>query len=315
MTLKTGRRPAKQAPALLLADVLSGSVPAHPTSQDNFTPLNGGWNMLGNDQYGDCVAVTAANVRRLMTNGAKYADLAQVEEFYKTQNPNFPADDNGMEIQTALEELAKNGDKYFDGVKAVAFAKVDHTNADEVKAAISIFGYVWTGIVVYANNMNEFDAGQPWDYQPGSSVDGGHSIVTGGYDGDGVGGDEKFITWAQETSFTDSFWSHAVEEAWVVIWPEHFTTAQFQEGIDVSKLASAYQALTGRTLPVPTPPAPVPTPTPTPTPAPTPAPGPADEEDLVLWDAVRKWVGGRHCCKTTAVAKALRVWAAEKDLS
>lgn len=311
MTLKTGRRSPKGAPALRLADVLSGTVPTHPTTQDNFTPLHGGWNMLGNDQYGDCVAVTAANVRRLMTNGAKYADLNQVIAFYKTQNPNFPTDDNGMDIQTALEDLVKNGDQYFDGVKPLAFAKVDHTNAEEVKAAISIFGYVWTGTYVYANNMNEFNAGQPWDYDPNSALDGGHSIVTGGYDGDGVGGDERFITWAAETSFTDAFWSHAVEEAWVVIWPEHFTTAQFQQGIDVNKLAAAYQALTGKVLPVPTPP----TPTPVPTPTPTPVPGPADEQDLVLWDAVKTWAEARHCCKTKAVAKAILAWAAEKNLS
>jgi hypothetical protein len=288
--------------------------------------------MLGNDQYGDCVAVTGANVRRLMTNGAQYANLDQVLAFYKTQNPNFPTDDNGMDIQTALEELVNNGDKYFDGVKPIAFAKVDHTNAEEVKAAISIFGYVWTGTYVYANNMNEFNAGQPWDYDPNSALDGGHSIITGGYDGDGVGGDERFITWGAETSFTDSFWSHAVEEAWVVIWPEHLNTVQFQQGIDATKLAAAYQAITGKVLPLPTPPVPVPPtpvpPTPVPPVPPTPptpvpptpqppapTPTPVDANDLVLWDAVKVWAEGHHCCKTKKVAKALLAWAAAKNLS
>ena len=50
--------------------------------------------MLGNDQYGDCVAVTWANLRRLvtalLTGNPVYPDLAQVEALYKTQNPEFP---------------------------------------------------------------------------------------------------------------------------------------------------------------------------------------------------------------------------------
>lgn len=314
--LKYGRRAPKLAPALKLSSFLKTSdVPAHPAQQDNFTPLNGGWQMLGNDQYGDCVAVTGANVRRLMTSGNYYADLNHVIDFYKTQNPAFPSQDEGMDIQTALETLVNNGDKYFDGVKALAFAKVDHTNAEEVKAAISIFGYVWTGIYVRTANMDQFNAGQPWDYAPNSPIEGGHSIVTGGYDGDGVGGDERFITWAQETSFTDAFWSHDVEEAWVVIWPEHLTTAKFQAGIDVAQLASDYTALTGKPFPVQPQPVPTPTPTPVPTPTPSPTPEPVDQADETLWEAVKAWANARHVRSNKAAAKAVLAWAKDKGLS
>ena len=78
--------------------------------------------------------------------------------------------------------------------------------------------------------MQQFKDGEPWGYSSASSVDGGHSVVTGGYGAPGagsVGGDERFITWAQETSFTDQFWKHEVEEAWVVIWPEHLASKEF----------------------------------------------------------------------------------------
>ena len=51
----------------------------------------------------------------------------------------------------------------------------------------------------------------------------------------------------------------------MVIWPEQLGTRQFAEGIDLGRLAGAYQELTGRELPV----APGPAPTP-PTPGPTP---------------------------------------------
>ena len=51
----------------------------------------------------------------------------------------------------------------------------------------------------------------------------------------------------QETSFTDGFWANGVEEAWVVIWPEHLGTKEFLEGVDLAELAADYQAMTGGT--------------------------------------------------------------------
>lgn len=266
---KYGRRAPKRAAALQLKDYLTGVVPSVPANEDYLAELNGGWQMLGNDQYGDCVAVTWANVRRLVTSlltaTPAYPSQDEVFTVYKTQNPGFPDEDNGMDIQTLLEWLVSHGGP--DGVKAAGFAAVDHTNPAEVKAAIALFGYVWTGINVLEQNMNEFNDSQPWDYSPNSPLDGGHSVVTGGYGTPGagpLGGDERFITWAAETSFTDSFWQHDVEEAWVVIWPEHLGSEEFLAGVNMQALAADYQEITGKPFPVsvtppkPAPPAPVP---------------------------------------------------------
>ena len=253
MPYMLGRRPPKNAPALQLANLLTGAVPVHPAADDNLSAL-GGWDMLGNDQHGDCVAVTWANVRRLVTHRLtieSYPTLDLVLAFYKTQNPGFPGEDNGMDVQTALEHLVSVGGP--DGVKAVAFAKVDHTNESEVAAAIAIFGYVWTGVVVDANNQEEFAAGVPWTYDPAAQTDGGHSVIVGGY-----GPNWDFITWAAETKMAEDFWSHQVEECWVVIWPEHLTHGAFLAGIDQAQLAADYHAVTGKTLPVPPAPAPAP---------------------------------------------------------
>ena len=261
-----GRRPPKNHPAIALAPSLTGIVPAHPSAADYLAKL-GAWQMLGNDQYGDCVAVTWANVRRLVTatlSTESYPSLAEVEALYKTQNPNFPVDDNGMDIQTCLEYLVNHGGP--DGVKALGFAKVDHTNLDEVDAAIAIFGSVWTGVNVQQANMDDFDAGRRWDYHPHSPVDGGHSIVTGGYDM-AAGIDFPFITWAEETAFTGAFWTHETEEAWVVIWPEMLGSKEFLAGVDLSRFAADYLAITGKPFPAVVPPAPTPTPTPTPVPS------------------------------------------------
>lgn len=251
MALLFGRRPPKQAPALKLRDYLT-EVPAFPASLDYLYKMGGGWNMLGNDTHGDCVAVTWANTRRLVSTTlgvASYPSLPQVMEFYATQNPN--GSDNGMDIQTAIEYLVSAGGP--DGVKALGFAAVDHCNPSEVKAAISIFGSVWTGINVLDVNETEFSRNVPWTYDPSAQVVGGHSIISGGYGAPGagaLGGDERFITWAQETSFTDEFWANEVEECWAVIWPEHLGSREFTAGMDLPTFAADYTEITGQPFPV-----------------------------------------------------------------
>jgi len=263
---KYGRRPPKNAPALRFRSFLSSTAPAYPTQEDYLAKLSG-WQMLGNDVAGDCNAVTWANMRRLVTatlTTEYYPSQAQVWQFYQTQNPGFDPDgssgtdgpgsqdDQGMDIQTGLEYLHADGGP--DGARAVAFAKVDHTSLEEVKAALAIFGGLWLGVQVLAANQDEFSQGQPWTDVAGSPVDGGHAILGGGYD---TTAGIKFITWAQETEFASSFWNGVVQgtplvqEAWVVIWPEHLGTTAFEQGIDQAQLAADYQALTGQQLVIP----------------------------------------------------------------
>jgi hypothetical protein len=271
---RLGRKPPVDKPRLKLASFLkAGAVPDHPSTVDYGAAIND-WKMLGNGpdpenaangvpEYGvgDCVAVTWANDRYLTTKylgQPYYPTLRQVVDFYKTQNPGFPNEDEGMAVQLALETLQKQGGP--DGVKAVAFAEVDHTNLDEMRAAVAIFGGLWYGVDVTQANEDEFPS-QPWDYARNSPVLGGHAVV-----GPGYGPRLRFVTWAEETEFTDAFVQHQLEEAWAVIWPEHLGSRQFQQGVNLEQLAADYKSLTGRDLPIPEP---------TPTPQPTPDPGAA----------------------------------------
>jgi hypothetical protein len=266
---KYGKRPPKRAAAIDAGPLLTGVVPEHPDAVDYIAAMNGGWKILGNDEAGDCAAVTWANVRRMVTKvlggEEKYPSLEQVWEIYRTQNPDFDPNgdpeingpgssaDGGMDLQTLLEHLVKVGGP--DGVKAVCFARVNPKNHDEVMAAIAVFGYVWTGTMVLACNPQQFANDEPWDYDPASPIDGGHSIVTGGYGAAApnasraLGGDEKFETWAAETSFTDAFWDHEVDECWAVVWPEHLGSKAFLEGVDQAQLRAAYKAITGHEFP------------------------------------------------------------------
>lgn len=266
---KFGRRDPKRAPALQFNRFWTGVIPTHPTAEDYASKLSA-WQMLGNDQYGDCVAVAWANVIRLVTSflsKEEYPDQQEVFDVYKTQNPNFPTDDNGMDIQTLLEYL--HGTAGPDGRKLVAFAQVDVTNPDEVEAAQAIFGAPILGFNVQSHNMSEFDLGNTWTYDPSDSIAGGHAVLMGGYD---TAMGYRFVTWAQETGMgLDFIKSPLMQEAWILIWPEHLGTQAFQQGVDLNALAADYLDLTGQVLPIPKPPAPPPVPVPPVPPTPTPS--------------------------------------------
>lgn len=264
--LKFGRRVPSNKPSIKFKSILK-AVPVHPVSDDYLSQLSG-WNILGNNKYGNCAAVSWANSRKFVTDELlgkeDYPTLDQVLEIYKTQNPNFPTDDNGMDLQTLLKYLVDYGGA--DGVKAIAFASVNFHNLDEVKAAIYIFGSIILGINVQSQNMDDFNSGNVWQYRPTDSVDGGHAVLSGGYLGSSSD-DIRFITWGQEAGLTDEFWKNLVEEAWVIVWPENLGQKQFVDGIDIQALADDYQSLTGNVLPViipPTPPVPQPVPIPNP---------------------------------------------------
>lgn len=263
--LARGLRPAKNTPALMFSAFRSRTVPPHPRAVDHLARLRD-WRMLGNDRYGVCMPVTWANSRRLttavLTDTEVYPSLGQVFDLYRTQNPDFDPDgdpevtgpgspaDAGMEMQTCLEHLHRFGGP--DGVRAVAFARVNLENLNEVDAALSIFGGLFLGITVTDTAEQQFVEGRPWTRSPNAHPLGGHAVLAGGYTPD-----VRIVTWAQEAALTQTFWYGSaggyrlVNQAWLVVWPEHLGTRAFQSGVDLSALRADYRALTGRTLALP----------------------------------------------------------------
>ena len=237
-----------------------------PPSANNLEPFEK-WLILGNDRYGNCNAVAWANQRRLVSSklGSKevYPALDQVLEFYKTQNPKFdpksnengaksPAD-GGMSIQKGLDFLVQNGGP--DGTKALAFAKVDVKNVQDVQAALATFGSLWLGIKVLDNNGQEFEDGKPWTVSADAGHFERHAVLAGGYNPE-----VQFVTWGRIASFSQGYWTglldnpdlrDMVDEAWVVIWPEHVGTRRFMIGVNFQQLAEEFHELTGRILDFP----------------------------------------------------------------
>jgi hypothetical protein len=303
-TRRLGRRPPTNKPALRLAPLLTGVIPAAPPSADHFSAI-AHWILGGNDRYGDCGPVSVANQRLLVTSylaGAPHV-VTQDEIFdlyRRSGNPNFDpatgAGDDGVDMQTMLEALIADG---IGGTKALAFAKVNVTNEQEWQAAIAIFGSLLFGVTLETAQST----GTLWDYHI-SRIWGGHAIVCGRYrENDAPGTDEPdrtgVVSWAEVIDMTDAFIDHQLDEAWVVIWPETLGTTQFQQGIDLATLAADYTALTDRPFPV----------------QPGPEPSPAtDAADATLAAAVRLWAFARHSGANRRAALAVQAWLKAKGL-
>ena len=287
---KLGLRPAKNAPALAFASFRAPGIPAHPLAADHLSDVTD-FGLYDNDKYGDCGPTSVANYIKLVTKALTGVEVSVSQDdvfdlYRRSGNPGFDpatdADDNGVDMQTMLEALAKGG--IGGGHKPVAFAKVDPSNLDEVRAAIAIFGGVLWGVTLDIAQQVQTDEGGPWDYQR-SSIWGGHAVVAGAYTSAPSGTDVSVVTWGEVLGVTDRFMAHQLGECWVVVMQEHLDHPAFQQGVDVAQLAADYEALTGRPFPVqPTPEPPAPGPQPVP-----PTPGPADA-DVALGDALRTWL-------------------------
>lgn len=313
--MHTGRRSPKNAPALQFSSFRcrGALIPPLAISEDVLAELHD-WEMLGNDEFGVCVAVTWANERHavstLLGSAPSYPSLEEVFALYRTQNPSFvpdpqdPVQDEGMDIQTCLESLVAHGGP--DGVKPVCFARLNEKDPEELEQALFTFGAIWLGVDLTNTNMAEFDSGWPWDHTPKSKPIGGHSIMAGGYDSRSPSDEVRVITWGKETGATDAFLRTQIEEAWVVIWPEHLGTKQFQASVDFSSLAAEYAALTGHRIPAVPPAPPAPSPAPPAPPAPIDARAMAALRECLATGDVAAWIEARHTGKNREAATAFK---------
>jgi hypothetical protein len=274
---RLGRVARVERRALSFDSLLTGVVPEHPKLANNFTNV-ADFDMYGNDEFGVCGPAAVANQRKQVTkylgDSEKSPGLSDVFDLYRRSgNPNFDpstdADDNGVEMQTMCDALMAEG---IAGVKPVAFGQISPSNFEAIRAAIAVFGSVLWGVDLKIAQQRQTDQGL-WDYR-NSAEWGGHCVLGGGYTSV-ASRDFKIETWAELVDVTDSFVTHQLEEVWVLVWPEHLKTKEFQEGVDVAALASSFKQLTGKDLPVPTPP---------------PVTPPSSDADTVLAQAMHAWL-------------------------
>lgn len=247
-----GKLPARHVPELELSRFRTLSPP--PPSADVSNGVTA-WGMLGNDTYGDC-GVAAFEHYRMAKAGALNGGFvipsdAETESLYFTyglaQGEPGPQPDQGVQNATFLKWL-------FDEGHISGYAQVDHTNADEVHAAMIDFNGVLVGVNLTDDAQQLFGQGLPWTIAQGETADPnmGHDILLVKYDQSG----DTFVTWGAEQASTIGWDGACVDEAWVIISTEDAA----RSGIDLAALQAEIKALGGTE----TPPAPVDPPQPLP---------------------------------------------------
>lgn len=218
--------------------------------------------MYGNDQYGDCVwAMIGHMIQSVSTyagTGHRPTEQALLKAYSDVTgfDPDDPSTDQGTVIQDALDYWRQTGiEMPVDEAhpepwrhKILGFAQVDPGNARESDYGLDLFGALAVGINVPASAMDQFNSGKPWDYVPGSPIEGGHAIERAV--SDRATQASKYVTWAKLYPATEAFNLQYVEELWAVAMPE-VVDEDFPLKADADALNAAFEEVTGHPGPFP----------------------------------------------------------------
>lgn len=242
MSYKLGKLPATpNRVAFKLSQFANSDVlPTPPASHNNTALVTAPWGMLGNDQYGCCVFAGAAHETMLWNSEAKniveFSDHAVLSDYTTVTgfNPNEPWTDAGTNMSDAAEYRRRTGviDANGNRHKVAAYLAIEPGNLDELKLANFLFGAVGIGIVVTSAQQDQFAAGQPWDVDENSQIEGGHYVPIVAYDADFF----YVVTWGQIQKATYNFIQKQMDEGLVYLSEEALTASKSLEGFDDTTL-------------------------------------------------------------------------------
>ena len=216
--MKLGKLPPKRSrKTLCLSNYMNVSQVEFPAVKAWERPINYG--MLGNDLVGDC---TCAGVAHMIMNWQAVANAGSPIAFTDDQvlaaysaitgyNPNDPSTDQGAVELDVLNYWQQTG---FQGHKIAGYVSLDCHNLDMIKAAIFLFGGVYTGFRVPDYIM---DGRKTWESQPGSpNIAGGHCVPAFGYGRAGC----AVCSWGDLYHMNWQFWLDFFDEGYAVVAPE-----------------------------------------------------------------------------------------------
>jgi hypothetical protein len=213
---KLGKLAPKRPEGLhMFAYYQTSPLPAAPESVA--VPAVENWQMLGNDQYGDCTF--AGIVHAMMATAAAEQETETFPTADEVVNA-YLTYTNGQDagaVEADLLAYWKNTGIF--GKNIPAYAPTDHADFDELKSVIATFGLAYIGIQVPTLAQQQFAEGQPWalSHTPADNqIEGGHCIILVGYDNDYV----ECITWGKVQEITWEWLRAYIEESWAIITPE-----------------------------------------------------------------------------------------------
>jgi hypothetical protein len=217
------------------------------------------WEMLGNDEWGDCAFAGACHQEMLWTKeGGHEADFnSPVDGFDNAALANYgavtgfdpsdgPSGDNPTDQGTAISDLADywahSGLVDSDGTRHKVAAIVDLNPGDlrELWVATYLFQSVGLGFAVPQSAIQQAQQGEVWDVVPGSPIVGGHYVPSvGRVDG----GNGMVVTWGQLQEFTPRFYQKYNNQGIVCLSEEMLVNMKSVDGFDDKTLRADLRAL------------------------------------------------------------------------
>lgn len=246
-SVKLGRlTPVARTPTPKLGRYLDAAATPPPATADySARAMDALKRMYLNDRLGDCVIAGKYHLIGLWTGNDAGAPVQGTDkEVNATYRVFSPWGDRGCNIAQVLDYfqqtgLVAGGKTY----KIDGYISVDWTNADEVKAAIYLFG----GVTIGMNLPGAYESTDVWDVTR-SRIVGGHDVEGVGYDADHVfistWGKIVRMTWA---AFTSRNW---LDECYASLSPDWYGQDRMAPcGVDVAALKSDLDALGNGHLP------------------------------------------------------------------
>ena len=224
--MKLGKQEAAPRSTDFLWRKLSAAVvlPTLPSRFGHAWLFKNDWEMLGNDQYGDCVWAGAAHEHRMfgkVVHGVDtdYSDENVLADYSAVTgfDASDPSTDQGTYVHDALSYRRKTGilDAAGKRHKIGAYVSLDPKNWDHLVQAVYIFGAVGIGFNFPASAFAQFDAGQSWSVVSNDGgIEGGHYVpVLGMPNANTV----ATITWGKRQVLTRGFYEKYNDESWAII--------------------------------------------------------------------------------------------------
>ena len=249
-----GKLPPKQDPRTLrLLRYAPKALPPYPAAYQWGKSITN-WQMLGNDQYGDCTCACLGHQIELWNTerGAPYtpavADVLAVYSAVTAQegaafNPVTGANDNGAFLLDVLNYVKSTG---MGGHTIEGFMQVSSGSIRETSLGIYLFGALACGFNLPLSAQSQTEWGLPAGGLTGDGAAGswgGHAVPLVSYDADGV----TCVTWGALQKMSWEFFATYSDEAYAVLsgdWADP-ASKKAPNGFDFDLLEQDLDAITG----------------------------------------------------------------------
>ncbi len=227
---------------------------AVPANFGHFREIHhGGWGMLGNDEWGDCVWAGQAHCEMqwtaegsgspdLFSTPGVLSDYSATTGFDPNAGPpgNNPTD-QGSDPRASLNYHRATGVIDSQGVRhrLAAYVALEIGNLQELAEAAYLFGAVGVGLNLPQSAQDQFPSGY-WRVVPGSIIEGGHWVLCVGR----WNGWFEVVTWGERIHVSAQFLAKFMNCAYGLLSPEILSgKGRSPEGFDFAALKADLAAL------------------------------------------------------------------------